>query len=152
MNTQTVKVSSPEFNHEELIPQKYTCEGAGINPPLQIDNLPDGTKSLALILEDPDTDHGMFVHWVAWNIEPGKKIKENSPPGTEGFNGHGQSGYLPPCPPDGSHRYYFRAYALDAMLQLPQTTGKDALLAALKPHLLGEGFLMARYAKQGQSA
>jgi len=152
MAAKNISVQSTAFEAEENIPMKYTCEGEGINPSLQFRNLPEGTKSIALIAEDPDTARGLFVHWVAWNIDPQKGIAENSKAPAEGKNGRGTTGYIPPCPPTGSHRYYFRAYALNATLNLSGDVDKQKLLDALQPHLLGEGFLMGRYEKQNQSA
>jgi Raf kinase inhibitor-like YbhB/YbcL family protein len=105
--TRNLTVSSPAFNNEGDIPAKYTCEGEEVNPPLQIDAIPEEAISLALIVEDPDAPKGTFDHWIVWNIEPKSSITENSNPGISGSNNGGKTGYYGPCPPSGSHRYYF---------------------------------------------
>jgi Raf kinase inhibitor-like YbhB/YbcL family protein len=143
-------VSSPAFKQEGSIPLKYSCEGEEINPPLNIANIPHGTQTLALIVEDPDAPKGTFVHWVAFNIPPFTNIKENSVPGISGINGAGMTGYHGPCPPSGSHRYYFTVYALDAELDLKAGSDKKALLDAMAQHILAKGSLMGRYQKAKQ--
>lgn len=150
MATKNITISSPAFEAEATIPQQYSCEGAGINPAFHFANLPEGTQTIALIAEDPDASKGIFVHWVAWNIDPQQGISEGSNAPAEGKNSAGATGYTAPCPPTGSHRYYFRAYALDVKLDLPPDTDKDGLLQAMQPHVLGEGALMGRYQKQSQ--
>jgi len=144
-------LTSPSFKDGAMIPAKFTCEGGDMNPELQIQNVPEGAKSLALIMHDPDAPvKGGFTHWVVWNIKPSTVlIKEESvPPGSvEGLHGAGKPGYFGPCPPLGTHRYEFRLYALDAVLQLPETTGKAELEAAMKGHVLEETMLMGRYEK-----
>lgn len=145
VTTDVINVLSAAFNHGGQIPKKYTCEGENINPPLEISNLPTGTKTIALIVEDPDTPHGTFDHWVAWNIAPNRSIAENSAPGVNGTNGFGNEGYGGPCPPSGSHRYYFKVYALDAELDLPAASNKRELQLAMKDHILAKGELMAHY-------
>ena len=150
MNAETkeLKISSPAFNNEGKIPSKYTCDGEGINPSLRIENLPEDTKTLALIVEDPDAPDGVFDHWIVWNINPLAKIEEQSHPGTSGVNSAGKSGYHPPCPPDGSHRYYFFVYALNAALDLLAGGDKKELQAAMKGHILAKGSLMGRYERR----
>src|SRR3954470_11173521 len=95
-------VSSPSFTHEGFIPKKFTCEGSGANPALEIDGFPEETKTLALIVEDPDAVSGIFDHWVTWNIPPAHTITENAVPGVSGKNGKGSVGFTPPCPPKGT--------------------------------------------------
>jgi Raf kinase inhibitor-like YbhB/YbcL family protein len=146
----TLVVSSPAFQQGEMIPSKYTCEGSNINPPLQIDHIPEETKTLALITEDPDAPKGTFDHWLVWNIPPKAAIGENTSPGISGANGAGKTGYHGPCPPSGSHRYYFHVYALDTSLDLLAGETKEALQAAMETHILASGSLMGRYQKQNQ--
>jgi len=145
IKTGTLLISSPAFQHEEFIPSKYTCDGENINPSLEIDHIPEGTETLALIMEDPDAPKGTFDHWLLWNIFPKSPIMENSIPGISGTNGAGKTGYHGPCPPSGSHRYYFYVFALDAKLDLEVGADKKALQEAMKPHILAKGNLMGRY-------
>jgi Raf kinase inhibitor-like YbhB/YbcL family protein len=135
-----------------MIPAKFTCEGGDINPELQVQNVPEDAKSLALILHDPDAPReGGFTHWVVWNIKPATTlIKEESiPPGSvEGSSGTGKPGYLGPCPPSGAHHYEFSLYALDAMLDIPESSGMKELKAAMKGHIIEETSLTGLYQKQ----
>ena len=140
-------IGCPSFRHEGNIPEKYTCEGDNTNPSLNIGNIPNATKTLALIMEDPDAPAGTFYHWVAWNIKPTDTIRENSSPGSEGVNSKGKKGYTGPCPPTGTHRYFFRIYALDISLDLPENTDRDILLNAMQGHIIAEGELMGMYEK-----
>jgi len=116
-NDQFVIISTV-FSQNGHIPPQYTCEGKNINPPLIVKNIPDGTKTLALIVEDPDASRGTFDHWVCWNISPNEAITEGSTPGINGTNSFGKTGYGGPCPPSGEHRYFFKVFALDAELDL----------------------------------
>src|SRR5205809_749524 len=102
-----LNVVSLAFSQGGHIPKKYSCEGENVNPPLEISNLPAETKTLAVIVEDPDAKQGIFDHWIAWNIPPDEPITENSVPGINGLNSFGTEGYRGPCPPSGSHRYFF---------------------------------------------
>jgi Raf kinase inhibitor-like YbhB/YbcL family protein len=146
----TLIVSSPAFKHEGEIPSKYTCEGEEINPPLHIDEIPHGTQSLALIVEDPDAPKGTFDHWVVWNIPATDHIiQENTNPGINGMNGAGKTGYHGPCPPEGSHRYYFHVFALDKELDLAAGESKHALMQDMEQHVLAKGSLMGTYQKKG---
>ncbi|MDQ1275686.1 MAG: hypothetical protein QG610_1261, partial [Euryarchaeota archaeon] len=101
------------FESNSTIPKKYTCNGENINPPLEFTNIPEETESLVLIMDDPDSPMNPFTHWIVWNIEPVAKIEEDSIPGVEGMNNFRKIGYGGPCPSSGTHRYYFRVYALD---------------------------------------
>lgn len=148
----TLQVTSTAFEHNGTIPTKYTCEGSEINPPLEIDQIPDKTKSLALIVEDPDAPGGVFDHWLVWNIPPQNMIKENSNPGISGANSGGKTGYHGPCPPKGSHRYFFHVFALDTELELMAGSGKDELKEAMKAHILASGVLMGTYERAGKKA
>ena len=138
-------ISSPAFENNKLIPSKYTCDGADVNPPLTIANIPETTKTLALIVEDPDAPAGLWIHWIAWNIPPTASIKEDSVPGTEGLNTNGEHAYHGPCPPSGTHRYFFRIYALDAKLDLGENSDKKDVERAVQGHILAKGELMGIY-------
>ena len=144
-------ISSSAFENEGLIPSKYTCEGEGINPPLDVQNIPDGTQTLAIIVEDPDAPNGTYDHWLVWNVPPQNIIEEDRIPGISGKNGAGKTGYHGPCPPKGYHRYYFHVFALDSSLELPGGIDKKALQAAMKSHILAKGTLMGRYKKTGKA-
>lgn len=147
-------LTSPSFENEGFIPRKFSCEGGDINPELQIQNVPDGALSLALIVHDPDAPMpGGFTHWVIWNIDPATTlIKEESvPPGAvEGANGAGKSGYRGPCPPTGHgvHHYHFRLYALDASLELPAATKVDDLETDIEKHLIDSADLVGLYRRE----
>jgi Raf kinase inhibitor-like YbhB/YbcL family protein len=141
----TLKVTSPAFTDNSTIPSKYSCEGSNFNPAVFIEYVPAKTKSLALILFDPDAPAGGFTHWVMWNIDPAGMIAENSAPGAQGKNGKGDNRYTGPCPPSGTHHYHFTAYALDTRLDLPATTGKEQLEMAMKGHILATGELIGLY-------
>ncbi len=143
-------VSSPVFQANALIPTKYTCEGANINPPLNVGGIPKTTKSLVLIVDDPDAPNGTFDHWVMWNIPVLNVIEENSAPGKEGKNGKHENKYIGPCPPKGVHHYHFRVYALDAKLDLPESTDKKALLQAIASHTLASGEVIGLYERKNK--
>ena len=143
-----LKITSPAFKNDGEIPSKYTCDGEGVNPALHINNIPEGAETLALIVEDPDAPNGTFDHWVVWNIDPVTTIHEHSLPGTSGDNSAGKSGYHPPCPPSGSHRYIFKVYALNAALDLLAGTSKKGLQLAMEGHIMGEGSLTGRYERK----
>jgi len=140
-------VTSPVFNYQGYIPTKYCCDGENVNPPLSIKDIPDGTKSLALILEDPDAEN-VFDHWIVWDISPSEIIKENSTPGSVGKNSTGKNEYTGPCPPNGIHRYFFKIYALDAMLKLTEGASKKELREAMDSHILSSGELIGLYRKE----
>jgi len=139
-----MKIHSPAFKHESNIPSDYTCDRADKIPPLEISDIPTDAKSLALIMDDPDAPVGTWDHWILWNIPPGKTIKG----GVGGKNSWGRTGYGGPCPPSGVHRYFFKLSALDTMLDLPEGSGKSALLEAMKGHILAESTLMGKYQRQ----
>lgn len=140
-------VTSPAFQPNQAIPKKYSCDGP--NPPLKIEGAPEGTKSLALILDDPDAPSGTFDHWLLWNIPPSQtQIAENSAPGVEGLNSDEENSYTGPCPPPGKpHHYNFKVYAVDTLLQLSKDSDKKALENALKGHILAEGKLIGLYGR-----
>jgi len=144
---------SPSFKSGERIPSVHTCDGKDTSPALQWSDPPPETKSFALISDDPDAPSGNWVHWVAWNIPAeARALAENLPKkgtlpdGTrQGTNDFGRIGYGGPCPPSGTHRYYFRFYALDVTLELPEATRKAQLEKAMKAHILVEAELMGKY-------
>lgn len=135
-------VASPAFLNGAEIPREYGCGGAGTVPPLSFASVPQSAKSLALIATDPDAPGGLFTHWVVWNIPPGA-----APHGVEGKNDFGKTGYGPPCPPSGSHRYFFDVYALDTTIDLPAGSTREAVEAAMKGHVLARGELVGTYRK-----
>lgn len=138
-------VSSPAFKNNSKIPPKYTCHGEDVNPQLDIQNLPEETKSLILIVDDPDCPIGDWVHWIVWNIQPTNSIKENSVPGVEGMNDFNKHSYGGPCPPSGTHRYFFKLYALDTELSLPVSTRKRELQKVMTGHILAKGEIVGLF-------
>lgn len=146
-----LKISSTAFAHNGNIPAKYTCDGSNGSPPLKVENVPAGAKSLALIVDDPDAPAGTWVHWVAWNIPPATgEIGENAlPAGAEqGKNDWGRNSYGGPCPPSGTHRYFFKLYALDAPLRLGSATTKKDLERAMEGHIIARAELIGLYKRQ----
>ncbi len=142
-----MKITSPVFGHNQTIPQKYTCQGEDINPSLVIDGIPEGTKSLALIIDDPDAPMGTWVHWVVFNIPVTYEIGENTIPGTQGYNDFGKNDYGGPCPPEGTHRYFHKIYALDTLLNLKEGSSKKVLEKAMHGHILDKAELAGLYKK-----
>ena len=141
----TLAVSSSAFDNEKFIPSRYSCDGENISPPLSISHVPAETKSLAIIVDDPDAPLRTWTHWVVWNIPPAEKIKENSVAGMQGINDFGQNHYGGPCPPSGTHRYFFKIYALDDVLELKSSAKKDELEKAMAPHIIAFGELTGLY-------
>jgi Raf kinase inhibitor-like YbhB/YbcL family protein len=144
-------VLSPAFANNDNIPVKYTCDASDINPPLVIENVPDGTRSLALIVDDPDAPVGIWVHWIIWNIGPKtKEIRENSAPANaeEGRNDWRRNRYNGPCPPSGTHRYFFRLYALNSRLSLGRNATKADLEKAMKGRIIAEAELVGLYKRK----
>jgi Raf kinase inhibitor-like YbhB/YbcL family protein len=141
-------VSSAAFNNGEMIPEKYTCDGINIHPPIDIKNIPEEAKCLAMIAEDPDAPVNTWVHWVVWNIPITHHIKENGIHGMQGINDFGKHIYQGPCPPTGTHRYFFKVYALDALMDLPAETKKMLLERAMSGHILAFGELMGSYCRK----
>jgi Raf kinase inhibitor-like YbhB/YbcL family protein len=156
----SLTIISSAFSHEEEIPPVYTCEGKDISPPLQWSDLPDGTASLVLIVDDPDAPDPeapkmTWVHWLLYNLPPsGSGLEEaispaQLPSGTlEGMNDWKRTGYGGPCPPIGRHRYFFKLYALDSLLPDLNQPTKDELLKAMEGHVLEMSELMGTYLKQ----
>jgi len=119
-----------------------------IKQTFRIHHIPEEAKSLALIVDDPDAPKGTFTHWVMWNIPPQEIIEENTDPGDVGLNGKGENKYTGPCPPNGTHRYHFKVYALDTFLNLDKSSDKEDLLKAMEHHILSQGELTGKYSKE----
>jgi Raf kinase inhibitor-like YbhB/YbcL family protein len=146
-----LRISSPAFATNGYIPARYTCDGNDINPPLEIAHVPAGAKSLALIVDDPDAPIGMWVHWVAWNIDPAtREIAEDAVPHTavQGKNDWKRNSYGGPCPPSGVHRYFFKLYALDTKLNLGAGTTKKELENAMQGHILASAEMIGLYKRR----
>jgi hypothetical protein len=152
----SIKITSTAFNNGDFIPPKYTCDGANISPHLTWEGIPEGTKTLALIVDDPDAPGHTFVHWVVYNIPvhvkellegvtPTRNIPEDVLMGT---NDYGHIGYGGPCPPPGTHRYFFKLYALNSPLHLEAGATKDHVLKAMEKHVLGQAELMGKYKRK----
>ena len=142
-----LSLSSKAFHEGGIIPEKYTCEGKNINPPLDITGIPEKAVSLALIVEDPDAPGGTFTHWVVWNIPITHCISEDDVPGIQGANDFGKNNYGGPCPPSGTHRYFFKIYALNTLLNLPEGSRKEHVEDAVRDHILAYGELVGLYKK-----
>jgi len=142
-----MQLTSPEFEHNGFIPSKFTCQGEDVNPALVIENLPSDVKSLALIVDDPDAPMGTWVHWVVYNIPVIHRIDEDSIPGIQGINDFGRKDYGGPCPPSGTHRYFFKLYALDTLLELREGASKAELEKAMQGHILDKAELIGLYRK-----
>ena len=151
-----IKITSPAFEDGGLIPAKYTCDGADISPSLQWETVPEGTKSIALICDDPDAPMGTWVHWVLFNLPAETKElpakfpdDETLPDGTrQGITDFGKTGYGGPCPPSGTHRYFFKIYALDKKIDTVAIADKAQLLKTMEGHILGQGQLIGKYKRQ----
>ena len=147
---QNMKLISTAFVNEEIIPVEFTCDGKKFNPPLSISGIPEGTKSLAIIVDDPDAPMGTFTHWVIWNVDPATteiasgKIPQKS---QEGTNSGGSIGYTPPCPPNGTHRYFFTLFAVDTTIGLDGKAKKADLEAAMKGHIIEQTNLIGMYGR-----
>lgn len=151
-----IKITSPAFEDGGLIPARYTCDGEDISPPLRWDAVPEGTRSIALICDDPDAPMGTWVHWVLFNLPADtRELAEKFPAdetlhdGTrQGITDFGSTGYGGPCPPSGTHRYFFKIYALDTKIDLVAVADKARLLEAMEGHILGQGQLVGKYERQ----
>jgi Raf kinase inhibitor-like YbhB/YbcL family protein len=149
----TLEVRSSAFKEGGMIPAEYTCDGENISPELEWSQVPDGTKSIAVIADDPDAPRKTWVHWVLFNLPPSltylptdvPKTAQLSKGGLQGLNDSNELGYDGPCPPKGVHRYYFKVYALDIIVPLKSGCTKEQLLSAIEGHALADGVLMGRY-------
>lgn len=147
----SMKIISTVFDQNQKIPTKYTCDGENISPPLQFLDLPENIKSLALIVDDPDAAAKTWIHWVVYNINPDvKDVEEDGIPegGTEGMTDFGRAGYGGPCPSSGSHRYFFKLYALDTVLDLPQSATKQMVEEKMQGHTLDKVELIGLYGRE----
>jgi Raf kinase inhibitor-like YbhB/YbcL family protein len=143
-----MKLTSPAFEHEAAIPIRYTCDGDNVSPELRIAEIPEGALALVLVMDDPDATVGTWDHWVAYDVAPRGAIPEGvGDLGTAGLNSWKQAGYGGPCPPSGTHRYFFRVLALDALLGLAEGANKTEVLAASEGHVLAEAVLMGTFAR-----
>ncbi len=138
-----MKIECPDFQNNGFIPAKFTCVGENVAPDFSFSEIPEGTKGLALIVDDPDAPGGDFVHLLVWNIPSSGDISK----GVQGVNGFGENKYGGPCPPSGTHRYFFKLYALDSLLELPTTSTKPDLLSAMESHVLAKSELLGKFSK-----
>lgn len=151
-----MQLKSPAFEAGGMIPAKYTCDGPDVSLPLRWADPPAGTKSFALIADDPDAPVGTWVHWVVWNIPADASGLDENVPKTaslpsgaqQGTTDFRRIGYGGPCPPSGTHRYFFKLYALDTILELPSSTTKRDLEGAMQGHILGQAELMGQYRRR----
>ncbi len=146
-----MKIVSLAFENNSKIPSKYTCDGENINPPLQFLDVPANAKSIVLIVDDPDASSKTWVHWVVYNINPqASEVKENNVPenGIESMTDFGKPGYGGPCPPSGTHRYFFKLYALHTALDLPQTASKQMVEEKMQDHIIAQAELIGLYRKE----
>jgi Raf kinase inhibitor-like YbhB/YbcL family protein len=144
-----MKLTSPEFEDGEFMPEKYGNTRENVNPPLEIENTPEEAESLVLIMDDPDAKEPagkIWEHWTVWNIDPDTgEIEADSSPGVEGMTDFRQRGYGGPNPPDGVHLYYFKLYALDTELDLPEDSRKEDVEEALDGHVIEETELTCKF-------
>jgi len=150
-------VSSPAFKHGDFIPSEYTCDGSDVSPEIVIENVPTNAKSLVLINDDPDAPMGTWDHWILYNIPASNKVvipkgikpEKEFPNGMRhGINSWGRLGYGGPCPPSGVHRYFFKVYALDVVLDIPPGATKQKILKAMEGHIIAQGELMGKYSRK----
>lgn len=151
-----ITVKSPAFEQGKPIPEEYTCDGRNISPPLRWSNIPEEAQSLAMIVDDPDAPRGTFTHWIIWNIPPdlaefsANVDKEKMLPNgaRQGINDAGKIGYTGPCPPSGTHRYFFKVYALDSTIDLAPGANRKQIDDALRGKTIAQGELMGTYKRQ----
>lgn len=146
VSSKFLEITSPAFNQNAFIPEQYTCDGKNEAPVLIANCIPVGTKSLAVIVDDPDAPVGTWVHWIAWNIRPNSIIMPNKIRCRQGMNDFGMHKYCGPCPPNGMHHYHFKVYALDSYLtDLNTNCTKYQLEKAMATHILAFGELIGLY-------
>jgi len=147
----SIKITSSAFQEGAEIPAKYSRQGGNASPPLRVEGVPENAKSLVLIMDDPDAPGRLFTHWLLWNIDP-KTIEiavQSTPKGAvQGANDYPMLGYGGPQPPSGTHRYYFKVFALDRTLNLPEGSKRKELDKAMNGHVIAQGMLMGRYTHQ----
>ncbi len=149
-NVANMRLTSLAFADNDLIPVQYTCKGDNINPPLSIGDVPEEARSLVLIVDDPDAPAGTWTHWLAWNIDPRiGGIEENSVPegAVEGTTDFGSAGYGGPCPPSGTHRYFFRLYALDEQPDISSGSDRKELEKAMDGHVIAKAELVGLFSR-----
>jgi len=146
-----MKMSSPAFNADQEIDKKYTCQGLDVNPPFQLQDIPQAAKSLAIVCEDLDTPMGVWSHWVAYDLPAAGTIAEDTPEGKHGINDYGFRQYNGPCPESRTHRYLFKLYALDTILHLKEGVNKISLRNAMKGHILAESEFIGFYQREAQA-
>ena len=142
-----LNVSSPSFSNYDEIPDLYTCDGKNISPCIEINNIPSGTKSLAIIVEDIDAPIAPWSHWVMWDIPVKKAIKQSDTSGMQGINDFGKHEYCGPCPISGTHEYHYTVYALDCHLFLHSSSTKYHLEKAMSGHIIAQGTIIGFYKK-----
>jgi len=145
-----MKIESRSFPGETMIPSRFTCDGDNVSPSLIFSDIPKEAKSLVLVMDDPDAPMGTWVHWLVWNISPKTGfVDENSVPenAIEGMTSFNEAGYGGPCPPSGIHRYFFRLYALDALLELGPEAGLVELEKAMNGHIITKAELIGLYGR-----
>jgi Raf kinase inhibitor-like YbhB/YbcL family protein len=143
-----MQLTSTAFAAEGSIPPRHTCDGDDVSPPLTVRQVPDAAVTLVLVMDDPDAPSGVWDHWIAYDIPVSENIPESVEPlGTPGKNSWGRTGYGGPCPPGGTHRYFFTMYALDTTLGLAPGVDKQGVLEAMEGHVLAEASLMGRYGR-----
>jgi len=150
MTGDIMKIESTAFKNNKSIPREYTCDGKNINPSLLISDVPENAKSLVLIVDDPDASAGTWVHWTVWNIDPKvSEIPENSVPegSAEGVTDSGRPGYSGPCPPSGTHRYFFKLFALDKTLNLSTSVRAGDIEKEMEDNILVEAQLVGLYSR-----
>lgn len=148
----TLTVTSSAFSEGQPIPRSYSCDGADASPPISIAGVPDGTRALALIMDDPDAPRGTWTHWTFWNLPAARNhlpqgADVTSLGAVQGWTSSGEPGYGGPCPPSGTHRYFFKVYAQDALLNLPAGATLQDFVKALGGHVLAWGQLMGTYSR-----
>lgn len=145
-----MRIISQAFTDADNIPAKYTCDGQNVSPPLEFTSVPPDAKSLALVVDDPDAPAGVWDHWIVYNIPPNQtKIDEGAAPsGLIGKNSSGNQAFDGPCPPKGSHRYFFKLYALDCLLDLPAGVNKADLMEAMQGHIIAQAELVGMYERK----
>jgi Raf kinase inhibitor-like YbhB/YbcL family protein len=144
-----MKLLSAAFEDGEAIPSEYTCDGSDISPPLSFSSIPENTKSLVLIVDDPDVSTGTWVHWLVWNIPANKSSfsKGENITFPQGKNDFENLNYGGPCPPSGTHRYFFKLYAVDTMLNINKGATKEQLESAMSGHIIEEAQLIGTYSR-----
>ena len=143
-----MKITSPDIRPGDYMERKFTCQGMNVPPRLEFIDVPDNARSLAVMVHDPDASSGDWVHWVIFNIPPDEReIGAVMTPGIEGVNDFGKEGWGGPCPPFGTHRYVFNAYALDSMLDLTKAATRSEFYKAVAGHILAQAELIGLYEK-----